>query len=406
VIQRRDRWRLLAKLTGGWIAACLIAVLLLWGVYQFRFAAMPGAAGLGVTTAVEQSGMTRSPLGRAVIFLASHRLLPEAYLRGVIYVVHNTSKATFLFGREMAESVWYYFPVVLAIKTPLTILVLLAAGLAMPGFWKRHARVCLWLALPVLVFLVAAMASGIGLGLRHILPLYPFLLILAAGAAAHLGERFRWGTLACAALAVFGMVSYAHSFPHEIAFANEAWGGPHHLRFCLNDSNLEWGESLYQVKDWVVRHPASPCWIAWFGMQKPESLGIPCRALAGPFCLEAVDYVLPPPISEHFGGIVIISAVLLDYDLYPYRWFRTRPPDDVIGSGVLVFHGEFDRPEVAAERHISRGWWLMRHGRPAEAAADLSESAAHASSPGIQHWLAGWAAQALKARANDGATRR
>ena len=406
VSQKQGRWRLLAKLAGGWMAACVIAVVVLWGVYQFRFAAMAGAPSLGVAALIEQSGMTRSLLGRTVAFLAQHRLLPESYLAGLIYVVHNTSKETFLFGREMKESVWYYFPVVLAIKTPLTILALLGAGLAMPGFWKRHWRVCTWLALPVAVFLAAAMASGIGLGLRHILPLYPFLLILAAGAAAWLGERFRWGTAACAALAVFGVVSYARSFPNEIAYANEAWGGPPHLRRYLNDSNLEWGQSLYLVKEWVARHPVSPCWIAWFGMQKPESLGIPCQALAGPFYLEAMDPTLPPPLPERFGGVVLISAVMLDYDLYPYRWFRARRPDDVIGAGVLVYRGEFDRPEVAAERHISRGWWLMRHDRPAEAAADLAESAQHANLQAIQHWLAGWAAQELRARANGAAARR
>jgi len=397
-MQGQGRWRLAAKLAGGWIAACLIAVIVLWGAYRFRFAAMPGA-GFSVTALVEQSGMARGLLGRTVDFLGDHRLLPESYLYGLIYVVHNTSKATFLFGREMKESVWYYFPMVLAIKTRLTILLLLGAGLAMPGFWKRHARACVWLAWPVVVFMISAILSGIGLGLRHILPLYPFLLIFAAGAAAWLGERFRWGTPVCVALAVFGVVSYARSFPNEIAYANEAWGGPPHLRFYLNDSNLEWGQSLYQVKDWVARHPASPCWIAWFGMQKPESLGIPCQALAGPFYLEAMDPTLPPPIPDRFGGVVLISAVMLDYDLYPYRWFRARAPDAVIGAGVLVFRGEFDRPEVAAERHISRGWWLMRHDRPAEAAADLAASAAHANSPAIQHWLAGWAAQALEARA-------
>jgi len=57
-----------------------------------------------------------------------------------------------------------------------------------------------------------------------------------------------------------------------------------------------------------------------------------------------------------------------------------------------LFRGEFDRPEVAAERRMSRGWWLLRHHRPEAAAEDLAAAAPHANERHIFGWLAGWAA--------------
>jgi len=121
-------------------------------------------------------------------------------------------------------------------------------------------------------------------------------------------------------------------------------------------------------------------------------VGIPCEALAGSAWLESEDAAPAPRIPEHFGGTVLISSGLLDYDLYPYRWFRSRKPDDVIGAGVLVYRGDFHRPEVAAERLMSRGWWFMKHHEPAAAAEDLAAAAAHANERHIFGWLAGWAA--------------
>ena len=392
--------RLLMRLGAGWIGACVIALIALWGVYRFRYEALPGAAPLGIAGLIGQSGMERALIGEAVSFLAAHRLMPEAWLYGFIYVLHNTSRSTYLFGRELPDAVWYYYPAVLSIKTPLSILLLLCAALAMPGFWKRHARACAFLGLPILVFLASGIASGIGLGLRHVLPLYPSLIVLAAGVAAYVGERLRRGVLICAALAVLGAISYARSFPNEIAYANEAWGGPSRLRFYLSDSNLDWSQNLYRVKDWVARHPAKPCWIAWFGMQKPETAGIPCQSLAGSAWLESEDAAPAPRLPEHFGGTVLIGSGLLDYDLYPYRWFRSRQPDDAIGGSVLVFRGEFDRPEVAAERRMSRGWWFMRHHQAEAAAVDLAAAAPHANERQILGWLSGWAAEETRSGAS------
>lgn len=377
----------------GWAGACIIAVLVLWSTYQFRYRALPSAhaATFGIVQGAEQSGMARTWPGKLLVFASARHLLPESYVGGLIYVVDNSTRETFLFGRQLAESVWYYFPAAISIKTPLTLLFLVLAALATPGFWRRYGGRCWMPGVPVGVFLLFAMSAGMGLGIRHVLPIYPFLIILAAAGAAYFSTRFRWAVPVCAALVLFQAVSYLRSFPNQIAYANEAWGGPARLRFYLGDSNIDWGQSLPQLKHYVATHGLQDCWVAWFGMRKPEQAGVPCRALAGPAFLEAADVSLPPPLPERFGGTVFLSVTLLDYDLFPYRWFRSRQPDDVIGGDLLVFRGDFELPAVAAERRVARGWWFLNHGEARQAVEEFTAAEPYANSRGTLHSLFGWA---------------
>ena len=65
-------------------------------------------------------------------------------------------------------------------------------------------------------------------------------------------------------LLVAHVVSALCVFPNYIAYANEAWGGPKNLHNLLSDANVDWGQQLYQVKQWQDRHPGEECWFAYF----------------------------------------------------------------------------------------------------------------------------------------------
>ncbi len=70
-------------------------------------------------------------------------------------------------------------------------------------------------------------------------------------------------------------------FPNDMAYANEAWGGPKNLHNLLSDANVDWAQQLYQVKDWQDRHPGEECWFAYFAYPviDPAIYGIRCRHL-------------------------------------------------------------------------------------------------------------------------------
>jgi len=220
------------------------------------------------------------------------------------------------------------------------------------------------------------------------------MILFASAAAAYYSERSRLWLALSAALLVFQSVCYARSFPNQIAYANQAWGGPAKVRLYLGDSNVDWGQSLYQVRDYINRHGIHDCWIAWLGGENPAHAGLPCRQLAGPSFIEAAQPDLPDLLPERFSGTLFISNTLTNYSIFPYHSFLGRQPDDVIAGSVLVLHGDFFLPEIAAERHVSRGWWFLNHQQSAEAVEEFAAAEPHVAFPGILHGLYGWALEA------------
>lgn len=380
------------RLLLAWLSICAIAVLLLWGTYQFRFSALPGQAqGFEIAKTLQNDGRADTIVGRTIPTITRLHLLPESYVAGLLYVMENSTRASYIFGKRYDTGVWYYFPVTILAKTPLTLLLLVLLALASPGVWQIYKREYVVAAIPIAVFLLSAMTSKINLGVRHILPIYPFLILFAASAAAYYARGSKTAAVLCGVLVVGQVASYAHSYPNLIAYANEAWGGQKNLHRYLGDSNVDWGQSLSQVRDYIARHGITDCWIAWFGARKPPLAGLPCRMLAGPGYVEAGDTELAPILPERFSGTVFVSNTLVDYDLYPYRYFAEHPPNDVIAGSVLVYHGDFDLPEIAAERRASRGWWYLNHQQGAQGVEEFAAAEPHVVARGNMLSLYGWA---------------
>jgi len=151
---------------------------------------------------------------------------------------HNAGgHLSYLLGEHSLTGWWYYFPVVLAVKTPLAFLILLAIGL-----WLAYRnRTRLEHLLPVafsLGILVPAMTSHVNIGVRHILPIYLGFSITAAVGLVHLLERVK---AAAVVLVLWMAISGALAHPDYLAYFNEFGLGDKEA--ILVDSDLDWGQS-------------------------------------------------------------------------------------------------------------------------------------------------------------------
>jgi hypothetical protein len=84
----------------------------------------------------------------------------------------------------------YYFPVLLRLKWTMGTLALL--GVAIWVYASGHIRKpreIIFLVLPAIVYFVIAVAGPLNLGVRHILPIFPFIFALVGAAMAHLAAR-------------------------------------------------------------------------------------------------------------------------------------------------------------------------------------------------------------------------
>jgi len=158
----------------------------------------------------------------------------------------------YLLGHYSMQGWWYYFPVAIAVKTPVATLILASAGL----FAARSRRAHLLVTAPLLLFLVAAMAGRINIGLRHVLMLYPFLAI-AAGAGAVWGwEAFRARMVWVRGLVAVLLASYvghaAFIAPHYLSYFNLPAGGAKGGHRVLIDSNYDWGTNDRFLRSWLA----------------------------------------------------------------------------------------------------------------------------------------------------------
>lgn len=331
----RRRAAILVAATAG------VTLVAIWAAYGFRYRPSPSATWLMTRDAIPNTA--RVPwLAAIVSWVDAHHLLPNAYSQG--FLLSQASARilpAFLRGTIRAGGWWYYFPVAFILKTPVSLLALTAGGLLLLVSRRRKfdGLTTTFLVVPPIVYLAAAMASGINLGVRHILPVYPFVILIAAGAARELAAHRRpMARVAIAVLAVAWGGEFVRAYPHPLTFFNVLAGGPKNGFRYLADSNLGWGSNLKPLKRWMDRHDVRHINLAYFGTADPAYYGIEATYLPGS-AMYLDDHITRPKLP----GYVAISPTVLDGVYLPPWWrafyagFRTETPVAVVGNSLRVY---------------------------------------------------------------------
>jgi hypothetical protein len=330
---RREKALLSAALLA---VSAIAAYAAIWAAYGFHFDAIPGGASpLPMQAVLPASGSLLRPLAE---FAAGYRLFPEAWIYGQLSVWHDLGRTAYLLG-EMGTGFWSYFPVAFAVKTPLPMQMLVAAGLWLLAA-RRLDRLTGWfLLVPVAVCFLAAVSSRMNIGLRHILVIYPFLFVLAGGAAGVLWRRgartTRW---AVAILALWSVTACAWTYPHYLAYFNKLAGGPENGHKVLLDSNLDWGQDLKGLQRWMEDHGVPRIEFLYFGTVDPEFYGIDATYIPGNW----VNWDPPATRAADPPRYIAISAHLLftDWREAYVKAYRAKRPVATIGHSIFVFDRE------------------------------------------------------------------
>ena len=192
---------------------------------------------------------------------------------GKIYQGTNAVYPWYLGGDVSFSPWWYYHLYALFIKTPIPLLLLFLLGVTVlfrdRSRWKTAAIVLS----PAALFLAASCFDRTNLGVRRVLPVYPFLILAASQAVTVPLERIAKIVL-FAFLGLWQVVSVGRVVPHHLSYFNEWIGGPGNgIRF-LDDSNIDWGQDLPSLKRWLDAHPGLDVRLGYFGMARPATYGI------------------------------------------------------------------------------------------------------------------------------------
>ena len=267
--------------------ACGVAFVVVWAGYRFSFA--------------------------RVEYLHLRLPAPRFFTGMATLWAHNAAgHASYLLGRTSPSGFWYYYPVVLAIKTPLAFLLLAIAGL------RRFALPALFCA----AILVCALASHINIGVRHILPIYAGLAVMGGSVAASMLQRRMTGWI-LAALLLWHVASGAIQHPDYLAYTNEIAGS--HPENFVADSDLDWGQDMKRLGDRLRLSGATAVTFEPFNKTYPS--------LAG----DAFPQILPVDADKPATGWNAVSVSTWKIFGVP-KWANGRQPQERIGRSILLWY--------------------------------------------------------------------
>jgi hypothetical protein len=253
-------------------------------------------------------------------------LVPSGLFKGIGLMLGHSKSGhdAYLVGAWSHKGWWYFFPVALVLKSPVSFVILIAGALT--AFLKgvKHAGTLEsmpWLAAGI--FLACAMTSNANIGVRHMLPMFPLLCVGIGCASSRLANP----KLKIAGLSLLGwqIVSVLLAYPLYIQFFSEAVGGAHNGYKYLFDSNFDWGQDAKRLKKFLDERHINHIYLDYFGTQfSIEYLKIPNTR---------VDAERAKQIRQ--GTLVVSASQLVRPE---WAWLReSRQPVDRIAHTLFVY---------------------------------------------------------------------
>ncbi len=301
----------------AWIA---VAFILVWGTYRFSFGPMTEHV---ASDAAGQPGIW-AKIPQGLLRAVERTPVPAPAILDGLWQVHNHIEGghtAYLLGRNSFHGWWYFFPVALAVKTPLGLLIL-----AVIGACTRKARIPATLC--GVLFLVY-LPTTLNIGVRYMLPLFPLLALCGAGGVVWLWQRQR---ILAAALLAWVAVSAALAHPDYIAYFNEAAGS--HPDRILVDSDLDWGQDMHLLSAELKRRDADYFHMACLYTGDDSRLGLPNWDGLEPYQpvkgWVAVSYTM----LHNYGWMVAQQQGRGDL---AFAWLDRYRPVAKVGKSILLY---------------------------------------------------------------------
>ena len=240
---------------------------------------------------------------------------------------HNDlGQDSYLLGEFRRTGWWYFFPIVVAVKTPIGFLGLAAAGLfvTLRG-WRKGPTPQTLTAVFFLGIFLFALTSRLDSGIRHILPIYPMLALVGADFLISAWSRSWRAAIVPIALAALALAESAYAHPDYIPYFN-AFAGAHPERI-LCESDLDLGQDLDRLSRRLRELGADHVTIGYFGSAPLDRAGLP------PY--RAFGHEDPVP------GYIAVSVRYLNLEYArdgTLAWLHKYQPRERIGRSIDLFY--------------------------------------------------------------------
>lgn len=246
----------------------------------------------------------------------------------------------YLHGEWRRQGFMTYYLYAILYKAPLGTLILWLMACMLYIFHRQSAvpRMLSWLGmLCTLTFILPASISHNQIGFRYILPGYIGMLLTACTVFAdHTFSIKKSKLIILLSIGALNFWSLCYH-PDHLSFFNMLAGGPEKGAEHLLDSNIDWGQDLYRLRDYVVQRSVAGLKLAYFGSIPPEAVGLPSS---------------PPPFWTPEPGWYAVSVnflhgrphtlrlsreYFLPVDLDAFGYFRFFQPCQRIGWTIYLY---------------------------------------------------------------------
>jgi len=243
----------------SFIGVILFSWLIIWAGYGFKSTLAPSATNvtqvaknLNKPDAILPITQDQTTIADKAYGAIRYVMIPREYFKGLFMVLTHVDNGhdSFLLGQFSKTGWWYYFPVVFSAKTTIPALLLILAGIyyVIKSKDKRNA----YFLVGALLYFAFAMTSKANLGLRHVLPVYPILYILAGILVV---QKIKWFKIAIPILLVLIFAEFLAVKPFYLSYYNQFYGGMWNGYKVATDSNLDWGQDVKRIAEYLDRNP-------------------------------------------------------------------------------------------------------------------------------------------------------
>ena len=248
---------------------------------------------------------------------------PCQYFKGLMIVQYELAHDTrfaYLIGHSYYGSRLDYFPILILAKTQIILLASFLISLFLIVFKKLRLSLTnlILVLLPPFMFFGLSLTTKFNIGVRHNLPIYPFLMILGAGAIAILirGSLKNCGNrvgLIIAGIILFIVLgsriwSVGTTFPGFLSYYNFLFGGSENGWKIANDSNYDWGQDVKRLADYVKENNIeSIAYDNYTGSYSAEYYNIPVTRIS-------------PKDTDYTGYLALSTSVITFHEDKPYNY--------------------------------------------------------------------------------------
>src|SRR5687768_127866 len=302
--------------------------------------------------AADIAALTRDDPERSTMLLSalkfSSPFIPPYFVYGVYrtFMHNDVGHSAFLLGAYSDKGWLHYFPVAFALKTtiPFLFITLVSLGWAVFGAIRRDVRFLILLA-PAVIYALMSMFASINIGIRHFLPVFPFLFILGGAFLDRLlrMQRNCWMVMLVVAFIGACAIEAVRAYPDYIPYMNQFASGRPGWEY-LSDSNVEWGDDAGAVAEYLKERGETSVRASFLG----GSMLLPL------YGLEYIDLLSPPGASLPETRYIALGASFLNGSTVPgwsegsgretkeqrrnfFAEYRSRRPEAIFGNSIYLF---------------------------------------------------------------------